>query len=51
MLSNPFIQNDVKRMIEKEKYEENALMQRKSYVQSEEELAKQLSAQNAEYSE
>ena len=40
MLSNPFIQNDLKKMIENEEYEENALMQRKSYVKSEEELAK-----------
>jgi hypothetical protein len=36
-------------MIESEKYEENALMQRKSYVQSEEELAKQQSARDDEY--
>lgn len=49
MLSNPFIQNDVKKMIENEKYEENALMQRKSYVKSEEELARQQSARELEY--
>lgn len=38
-------------MIENEKYEENALMQRKSYVKSEEELARQQSAKELEYNQ